>query len=159
MGPSTGRERVTCNIVRAAFGMTKLAELGGDIPDGETWVGVEDGIDIPPLACCYGYQRLVTGLPPSTYVFSSLFKSTSQGVGCLLVQAVEGIAMHIVPHFGFVDIRCSCFLGESEYLIGYLCFVLSEESNAIIQKINLSVLGRTETITSLATKGNLGREA
>jgi len=38
----------------AALSMAELAELGGDIPDGEARVGVKDGIDVPPLeATCY----------------------------------------------------------------------------------------------------------
>ena len=66
--------------------MAKLAQLGGDIPDGEARVGVEDGINVPPLeAACYGHQWFVAGLPPCPHVLSPLLERPTQGVRCLLV--------------------------------------------------------------------------
>lgn len=124
MWPTTGcssRDGATC-VTRAALGMTKLPEFRGDIPYGEAWVRVEDGINVPPLACSYSNQGLITSLPPGANVFSSLLEGSSEGTGCLFIQAVESVAVHVMPHFGFVDVCCSCLLSKSENLVGYLCF-------------------------------------
>lgn len=87
-------------------------------------MGVEYGIDVPPLSCCNGHERLVASLPPSPDVLSSLLESSPQGVGGLLVEAVEGVAVHIVSHLGLVDVARSCVLCVPEDLV---CHLLERE--------------------------------
>lgn len=100
--------------------MAELAELGGDVPDGEAGVSVEDGVDVPTMPRRDGHQGLVTGLPPGSHVLAPLLKGSPQRVGRLLVEAVEGVAVHVVPHLWLVDVAGPDLLGISEYLVGHL---------------------------------------
>lgn len=69
----------------AALGMAELAKLGGDVPDGEARVGVEDGVDVPTLPSGHGHQRLVASLPPRPDVLPPLLVRPPQCVGRILV--------------------------------------------------------------------------
>lgn len=100
--------------------MAKLAKLGGDVPDGEAGVSVEDGIDVPSLPRSDGHQGLVARLPPCADVLPSLLEGASQCVRGLLIEAVEGVAVDVVPHLGLVDVVGSRLLREPEYLIRHL---------------------------------------
>lgn len=60
----------------AALGVAELAKPGGYVPDSKSGMGIEDGIDVPTLASNKGDKRLVTGLPPSPNVLSSLLESS-----------------------------------------------------------------------------------
>lgn len=100
--------------------VAELTELGRNVPDGEAGMSIEDGIDVPSLSCRYGHQGLVARLPPRTDVLSSLLESPSQRIGCLLVEAVEGVAVDIVPHFGLVDVVGSGLLCVPEHLVRHL---------------------------------------
>ncbi|EXC05169.1 Protein BONZAI 2 [Morus notabilis] len=79
-----------------AFGVAELAELGGDVPNGEAGVGIEDGVDVPGgLAGGDGDEGVVAGLPPGPDILAALLVGPPQGVGALLVQAVQGVAIMI----------------------------------------------------------------
>lgn len=107
-----------------ALGVAELAELGGNVPNGKPGMRVENGIDVPPLLCRDVHERLVASLPPSPDVLSSLLESSPQGVGRLLVEAVQGVAVHVVPHLGLVDVARSCILCVPEHLV---CHLLEKE--------------------------------
>lgn len=103
-----------------AFSVTKLSELGGNIPNSKTAMSIENCINVPTLARRYGHKRLVAGLSPSPNILASLLESSPQRIRCLLVKAVQGIAMHVVSHLGFVNVACPSLLSIPENLIGHL---------------------------------------
>lgn len=70
------------------LGVTKLTELGGNIPNGKSRMCVENGINVPTLTSCNGHKWLITSLSPSAYVFSSFLKPHSEFIGNLLVETV-----------------------------------------------------------------------
>lgn len=84
-------------------------------------MSIENSINVPTLSCCYGHKWLVACLSPRSNVFSSLLESSSQCIGRILIKAMKGIAVHIMPHFGLVDVACSCLLGVPKHLICHLC--------------------------------------
>ena len=61
-----------------ALGVAELAEFGRHVPDGEAWMCVENGIDVPTLGSCYGYQRLIACLSPSSHIFAPFFENPPQ---------------------------------------------------------------------------------
>jgi hypothetical protein len=81
---------------------------------------IENGVNVPPLACCNVHQRLVACLPPRPDIFSSFLESSSQCIGCFLVDAVQRVAMHIVSHFRLVNVARSSLLRIPEHLICHL---------------------------------------
>lgn len=103
-----------------ALSVTKPPELGGNIPNGEAGLRIEDGINFPALACCNGHKRLVTCLSPGPHIFASLLKNSPQCIGGLLVQAMQRIAMHVVSHLGLVDVACPCLFCKPKHLVCYL---------------------------------------
>lgn len=110
----------------APLGVAELAELGGDVPHGETGMCTKDGIDVPPLTRRYGHQRLVARLPPRAHVLAPLLESPSQGIGRLLVEAVQRVAVDVVPHLGLVDVGRPRLLRIPKHLVrnlnqGYNC--------------------------------------
>lgn len=104
----------------APFSVAELAELGGDVPYGETGMRIEDGIDVPPLPRRYGHQRLVARLPPCTHILSPLLESPSQHIRHLLIKAVERVAMHVVTHLWLVDVVRPGLLRVPEHLVRHL---------------------------------------
>lgn len=109
-----------CRGFGAPFCVAKLAELGGDVPDGEAGMGIEDGINIPGLQGGNGDEGLVTSLPPGPHVLPPLLETSPQCIGCLLVKAMQCVAVDVVPHFRLVDVARPCLLRISKYLIRYL---------------------------------------
>lgn len=69
----------------AAVGVAELAELGGDVPDGEAGMGIEDGVNVPALPGSNSNQGLVTRLPPRADVLPPLLETPAQRVRRLLV--------------------------------------------------------------------------
>lgn len=120
--PSSG-DRTGCSrgAEAAALGMAELAEPGGDVPDGESGVGVEDGVDVPQaITGRNGHEWPVAGLPPGPDVLTSLLEGPPQGVGGLLVKAVKCITVNVVPHLGLVDVARPRLLCIPEHLIRHL---------------------------------------
>lgn len=104
-----------------AVSMAELAELGGDVPDAEAGVGIEDGVDVPAgPAAGDGDQGVVTGLPPGADVLPALLEALAKGVGGVLVQAVQGVAVDVVPHLRLVYVACSRLLRVPEHLVRHL---------------------------------------
>lgn len=116
----------------AAFGMAELAELGGDVPYWEAGMCVEDGIDVPSLLpTCNGYQGLVACLSPCPNILSSLLESSSQCIGCLLVEAVQRVAVHIVSHFRLVNVAGTRLLCVPKYLV---CHLYTKHTNITVSQ-------------------------
>lgn len=103
-----------------SLGVTKLTELGGNVPNGKTRVGVEYGINVPTLTRCDGHKGLVTCLSPRSNVLSSLLECPTKLVRHLLVQTVQGIAVDVVSHLWLVDVASSSFLRVPKHLICHL---------------------------------------
>ncbi|GMN60466.1 hypothetical protein TIFTF001_029564 [Ficus carica] len=99
-----------------ALGVAELAELGGDVPDGEAGVGVEDGVDVPGcLAGGDGDEGVVAGEAPRPNVLAALLVGPPQCVGALLVEAMEGVAVHIVTHLRLIYVARPCLLREPKH--------------------------------------------
>lgn len=81
---------------------------------------IENGVNVPTLACCYGDQRLIACLSPSPNVFPSFLETSSQCIGRFLVKAVEGITMHVVSHFRLVNVARSSLLRKPKHLVCHL---------------------------------------
>jgi hypothetical protein len=81
---------------------------------------IENGVNVPPLACCNVHQRLVARLSPRPDIFSSFLECSSQCIRCLLVHAVQRIAMHVVSHFRLVNVARSSLLRIPKHLICHL---------------------------------------
>lgn len=104
-----------------ALGVAELAELGGDVPNREARMGVEDGIDVPGgLAGGNGDEGLVASLPPCSDVLSPLLVGPPQRIGTLLVQAMQRVAMHVMPHLRLVYVARPCLLRIPEHLVCHL---------------------------------------
>lgn len=104
----------------AAFSMAKLTYLGRNVPNRKSRMRVKYSIDVPPLSCSNNHKRLVTSLPPRPNVFTSLLETSSQRIGCLLIEAMQCIAVNVMPHFWLVDVACSRFFCEPKNLISHL---------------------------------------
>lgn len=87
----------------------------------------EYGINVPALACSYFHNRPVTCLPPRPDVFASQLALPPQRIRNLLVQAVQRIAVHIVSHFGLVNVIRSCFFGKPKHLVCHLYMIMYDE--------------------------------
>lgn len=81
---------------------------------------IENGIDVPTLGTCYGHQRLIACLSPSSHIFASLFENAPQCVRRLLVQTMQCIAMHVVSHFRLIYVTCTRLLCISKHLVRHL---------------------------------------
>lgn len=103
-----------------SLGVTKLTELGGNVPNGKTRVGIEYGINVPSLTRCDGHKGLVTCLSPGSNVLSSLLERPTKLVRHLLVQTVQGVAVDVVSHLWLVDVARSSFLRVPKHLICHL---------------------------------------
>lgn len=125
-----------------AFGMAELAELGGDVPNGEAGVGIEDGVDVPGgLAGGDGDEGVVAGLPPGPDILAALLVGPPQRVGALLVQAVQGVAVHVVPHLGLVYVARPCLLCEPKHFVCHLHACMHPNSTSftnILYKCNIN---------------------
>jgi hypothetical protein len=100
--------------------VAELAQPGGHVPDGEARVRGEDGVDVEAVARGDLDERRVAGLPPGTDVLATGLVRPAQRVGGLLVQAVQRVAVHVVPHLGLVDVARAALLGVPEHLVGHL---------------------------------------
>lgn len=93
---------------------------------------VEDGIDVPSLLpTCNGYQGLVACLSPCPNILSSLLESSSQCIGCLLVEAVQRVAVHIVSHFRLVNVAGTRLLCVPKDLV---CHLYTKHTNITVSQ-------------------------
>lgn len=97
--------------------VTQLAKGGRNVPDCKSWVCCEDSVDVPCMVRCDENKWTVTRQSPSSDILPAFFKRPSQFVGNFLVEAVQGIAVHVVSHFRLVYVARSRFLGVPENLI------------------------------------------
>ena len=100
--------------------MAELAESGGHVPDGEARVRGEDGVDVESVARGDVDARRVAGLPPRPHVLAAGLVGAPQRVRRLLVQAVQRVAVHVVPHLGLVDVARPDLLRVPEHLVRHL---------------------------------------
>lgn len=100
--------------------VTQLAELGWHVPYRKTRMRVENCINVPTLTRRNRHQRLVTRLPPRAYVLPSLLETPPQFIRHLLIQTVQRVAVHVVPHLWLVNIACPSLLRIPKHLICHL---------------------------------------
>jgi hypothetical protein len=100
--------------------VAELAQPGGHVPDGEARVRGEDGVNVEAVARGDLDERRVAGLPPGAHVLAAGLVRPAQRVGGLLVQAVQRVAVHVVPHLGLVDVARPALVRVPEHLVGHL---------------------------------------
>lgn len=116
--------------VGAAGLVAEQAEPGGHVPDGEARVRGEDGVDVEAVAGRDVDERRVAGLPPGPHVLATGLVGPPQRVRPGLVQAVQRVAVHVVPHLGLVDVARPHLLRVPEHLVRHLHNTKQQSSTA-----------------------------